>query len=185
MKSCTRCLILAIACNTSMMLLCSRASGQLFDVPWIGYDTAVYPEGLWPYASVTADFNGDGVPDLAASAWDGTPWFSVLMGDGMGGFAPPQLYPLQLVSQDLVAEDFDRDGDVDLAIAESGPAGKGSSLRCGTTTGPVVLCPQVFLLRVTMGRAASLPPTSTAMVGWMSPWRTMNTLALTTRSQFS
>ncbi len=93
---------------------------RFFDAPWIGYDTAVYPEGLWPYASVVADFNGDGVPDVAASAWGGTPWFSVLIGDGLGGFEPPNLYPLQLEAQDLVAEDFDRDGDIDLAIAESG-----------------------------------------------------------------
>ena len=103
----------------STWLLADSDENQ-FDSPWIGYDTAVYPEGLWPYASVTADFNGDLVPDLAASAWDGTPWMSVMFGDGNGGFGPPQLYPLTVVAQDLVAEDFDQDGDVDLVVAESG-----------------------------------------------------------------
>lgn len=94
--------------------------GAIFRAPWMGYDTATYPQGLWPRASDVADFNRDGVPDLAAVSWGGTPYLSILLGDGNGGFRPPVLYPLDLESMDLVARDFDNDGDVDLAVAETG-----------------------------------------------------------------
>ena len=93
---------------------------EQFDVPWIGYDTAVYPEGLWPYSSEMADFDGDGNTDLASVSWGGSAWLSILFSDGQGHFLPPVLHPLQSESQDLVARDFDNDGDVDIAIAESG-----------------------------------------------------------------
>lgn len=86
----------------------------------MGYDTATYPQGLWPRASDVADFNRDGAPDLVAVSWGGTPYFSILLGNGDGAFLQPVLYPLDIESMDVVARDFDNDGDVDLAIAETG-----------------------------------------------------------------
>ncbi|MDY7107007.1 MAG: FG-GAP-like repeat-containing protein [Planctomycetota bacterium] len=86
-----------------------------FDVPWIGYDTAVHPEGLFPVSSRSADFNADGVPDLATVSLGGTAWLSVLPGDGEGGYLPPDTYPLAIESMDLATGDFDGDGVVDTA----------------------------------------------------------------------
>ncbi len=91
-----------------------------FDVPWIGYDTAVYPEGIFPVASHSADFNSDGIPDLVTVSFGGTPWLSVLFGDGDGGYLPPTTYPLLIESADLAVADFDDDKDLDIVTADTG-----------------------------------------------------------------
>ncbi|TAH39482.1 MAG: VCBS repeat-containing protein [Planctomycetota bacterium] len=91
----------------------------LFDAPWIGYDIARYPDGL-SWASRTADFNGDGAPDLAAVGYDYNPSLSILLGDGAGGYLPPAQYALVLGAWDLEAADFDNDGDVDVVAADTG-----------------------------------------------------------------
>ena len=66
-----------------------------FDVPWIGYDTGTYPE-VFPYASQSADLNGDGAPDLAVVTIGGQAWLGILIGDGEGGYLPPETQPLQI-----------------------------------------------------------------------------------------
>ena len=91
----------------------------LFDAPWIGYDIARYPDGL-SWASRAADFNGDGVPDLAAVGYEYNSSLSILIGDGAGGYLPPVKYPLLEESWDLEVADFDRDGDIDVVAADTG-----------------------------------------------------------------
>jgi len=91
-----------------------------FHAPWIGYDTAVYPEGLDPWGSVSGDLDGDGDEDLATVSWGGTAHLSVLLSDGRGGYEPPRTTPLLIESLDVAAADFDRDGDLDLAITDTG-----------------------------------------------------------------
>ncbi len=98
-----------------------------FDVPWIGYDTSTYPQ-LFPYASQSADFNGDGVPDLACVTIGGNAWLSVLIGDGAGGYLPPQTQPLQIESMDLDVADFDNDGDLDIVTSDTGRFWEGISI---------------------------------------------------------
>jgi hypothetical protein len=95
------------------------AATPLFDVPWVGYDTAVYPEGIGPWASTVADFDRNGVPDLATVSFEGTAHLSVLLADGHGGYRPPATYPLLLESLGVVAGDFDRDGDADIAVTDT------------------------------------------------------------------
>lgn len=101
---------------------------DLFDSPWIGYDTAVYPEGLYPVSSQSADFNGDGVPDLATVSFGGTAWLSILFGDGSGGYLAPETYPLLIESIDLVVADFDGDKDLDIVTSDTGRHWEGFSI---------------------------------------------------------
>jgi len=123
----------------SLTLGVSGASAQVrpvpFDVPWIAYETAVYPDGIYPFASRIADFNGDGVPDLATVSWSGTPDLSILLGDGAGGYRPYTAYPIFDESLDLEVGDFDRDGDIDIAVATTGRLWEGSTISIWTNTG--------------------------------------------------
>ncbi len=121
--------------NTSVTLLAAAlivapafAIDGPFDVPWIGYDTAAYPEGIFPVSSQSADFNGDGVPDLATVSLGGTAWMSVLMGDGTGGYAPPETYELLIESMDLAVADFDGDKDLDIVTTDTGRSWGGFSI---------------------------------------------------------
>jgi hypothetical protein len=69
-------------------------------------------------ALAVADFNGDGVPDLAAADFN-TGSVSVLMGNGDGTFAPPVNYAAGGTSIRVLTGDFDRDGSPDLAARRS------------------------------------------------------------------
>jgi len=67
-------------------------------------------------AIVTADFNGDGYPDLAAAApYEGI--VAVLFSQGQRAFAAPSLVPTFKRGRNLAAGDFDGDGILDLAVA--------------------------------------------------------------------
>lgn len=69
-----------------------------------------------------ADFNGDGIPDLAVTNYDGDS-VSILLGNGNGTFQTPVPYPVPLSNlQSVTAADFNGDGIADLAIG-SGYAG--------------------------------------------------------------
>jgi FG-GAP-like repeat/FG-GAP repeat len=69
--------------------------------------------GAGPYTVVVADFDGDGRPDLAATAVR-TDGVIVILGRP-GGFAPPRVYPVGRATQ-VLAGDFDGDGKLDLVV---------------------------------------------------------------------
>jgi VCBS repeat protein/HYDIN/CFA65/VesB family protein/thrombospondin type 3 repeat protein len=77
---------------------------------------AFFPAGTEPSAIVTADFDGDGVPDLAA-ANAGSNDVTVLLGDGAGGFTPQAGIPVGNRPVSIAAADFNHDGHQDLAVA--------------------------------------------------------------------
>ena len=69
-----------------------------------------------PKGIASADFNGDGKPDLAAGNLDGT--ITVLMGLGGGSFSPPQhLHTNALELRSVIGADLNGDGKPDLAAA--------------------------------------------------------------------
>ncbi len=91
-----------------------------------GSPLAAAVTGTKPGALIAADIDGDGNLDLAVAhrAASATPRISILAGNGDGTFQGPWEKEVGLVPGDLVAADFDGDGDTDLVVANS----QGSSL---------------------------------------------------------
>jgi len=70
-----------------------------------------------PVLSVVADFNGDGIPDVATpNAVFGPSTLAVFLGKGDGTFESPVSYPAGYFASGLVAGDFNNDGVVDLLV---------------------------------------------------------------------
>ena len=86
----------------------------------------VLPVGEGPVSLAIADLNGDTFLDLAVvgvgngiGIIPGTT-VSVLLGDGQGGFGPETTYDVGLAPREIVAEDFNGDGILDLAVVNAG-----------------------------------------------------------------
>jgi hypothetical protein len=107
-----------IACLALALIF---ASGSLAAGQTYLYSQAEFTTGKVPSAEVTADFNGDGKPDLAvANRVDKS--VSILLGRSHGYFQPHVQYPTA-GSYSLTAGDFDGDGKTDLAVsAFDGPS---------------------------------------------------------------
>jgi FG-GAP-like repeat/PASTA domain len=75
--------------------------------------------GRWPLRIVAADFNGDGLPDVAtADSRLGSGWVSVALGRGNGSFRPRAVsYRTAPETADLAAADVNADGRPDLVAA--------------------------------------------------------------------
>lgn len=95
--------------DNTLTTLTSRANGSL--------RSPVSSPGAAADADATiADFNGDGVPDLATgSGWGGGVLIS--LGDGDGGFRAPVESPLADTVTASAASDLNADGKVDLVVA--------------------------------------------------------------------
>jgi hypothetical protein len=106
-----------------------------------------------PSAIVTADFNNDGNLDLATCADAGEGSFSILLGNGAGGFAAAQRTVVGSQLTSMAVADFNSDGNVDIVAANWSASvlhlmkGNGDG-----TFQPSVDTPQwQFLERVTVG----------------------------------
>jgi hypothetical protein len=72
-----------------------------------------------PTTAVAADFDGDGIADLAVSNKNGRS-ISIIIGDGAGGFAPPINFTLAMEPESLAVGDFNKDGKADVAVGHAG-----------------------------------------------------------------
>lgn len=78
----------------------------------------VYPTGTSPIVSASADFNNDGIIDLATSNYFAVS-VSIRLGTGGGAFGPAVTYPLAGSRTGAVAAgDLNKDGNLDLVLAE-------------------------------------------------------------------
>lgn len=98
--------------NNKVLVLFGNGDGTFQTPP------ALYTTGLNPVFMVTADFNGDGKPDLATSNAHGT--ISVLLNSGTGTF-PTKTDPSAGTDPNvLAAADVNLDGFPDLVVASGG-----------------------------------------------------------------
>ena len=115
----------------SSVMLALSVSGRAQFVPATG---SPFPVGTAPISVAAGDFNGDGHPDLAvANSGGGT--VTVLLGDGNGGFKQAQgsPFPVGQFPHAVAVGDFNRDGNLDLAIANQ--VGNSVTVLLGNGTG--------------------------------------------------
>jgi hypothetical protein len=107
-----------------------------------------------PYSIAVADFNHDGLLDLAiASAGSNTDTVTVLLGNGDGTFRHQASYTVGVAPTSIVAVDFDQDGNLDLALANS--LSSYVSILLGNGDGTFRAGPQAPPLTVPATRIAS------------------------------
>ncbi|MFL5351424.1 FG-GAP-like repeat-containing protein, partial [Archangium sp.] len=95
------------------------------------YTTRAHPtSNVYPISVVAADFNGDGKLDVATANntfYDSN--VSVLFGNGDGTLGAPAFVQVNgfqstdLYSQQVIAADYDKDGDIDLIVASPNQGG--------------------------------------------------------------
>jgi hypothetical protein len=112
----------------------------------LGTGDGTFPPPAWyavgdsPWSLVVGDFSGDGTPDLVTA--DQGRSISVLIGTGDGTYQPAVFTNVN-VAYPIVADDFDVDGKLDLAIVHRGDAavavllGRGDGQFAGQTDSPV------------------------------------------------
>ncbi len=128
---------LAVSTYFGVAILLSNGDGT-FLAP------TTYPVGFDPQF-VAGDFNNDGRTDLAvlAESSDGQVALSVLLGEGDGTFQPGASSAVGPGASALVADDFNGDGKLDVAVAGSStlsvlPGNGDGTFRSEGTTYPVV-----------------------------------------------
>ncbi len=95
-----------------------------------------------------ADFNHDGVLDLAVSDWRASS-VTVLLGAGNGSFQRGSSFPLRMpgtVAQ-VAAADFNGDGIVDLAVTYDGEDGYTFEVMLGNGNGTFTFAPKLSFIK--------------------------------------
>jgi len=105
------------------------SGGQLLILPGLGDGTFGSPTqfstGAFSHSFTVSDLNEDGLPDVVVSVeadfgpGPTRPGFSMLLGDGAGGFQPAALFPTRFSAGSVATGDFDGDGVRDVVIAGS------------------------------------------------------------------
>ena len=116
-----------------------------------------YNVGGFPQAVAIGDFNGDGKPDLVVTATGAPPnpnALSVLLGNGDGTFQTPAKYATGGFPFAVAVGDFNRDGHLDLVVANYGDANVGILFGNGDGT---------FQAQTVYSCSCPLGPTSVAV----------------------
>jgi trimeric autotransporter adhesin len=108
---------------------------QGFDLAGSAIPLSNYNQG--PVSLSVADFNGDGIPDLAVVT-NGLDLVTILLGNGDGTFMPGRMNPAaSFVPNSFAVGDFNGDGIVDLAVTD--PCGSGPTCVVFTTGSITIL----------------------------------------------
>jgi hypothetical protein len=102
-------------------------------------EPVLFDTGIRPQRIQVGDFNNDGKTDLVtANAGDpfvGSGDVSLLLGDGSGGFAAAESISIGKLPFDVAVADFNRDGKLDLAVADYDYETQTIALRLGNGDG--------------------------------------------------
>src|ERR1051325_5667863 len=91
--------------------------------------------GSAPFAIAVGDFNNDGKPDVVTTNLFSSPGtVSVLLGDGIAGFAPEREFLAGRGPDSVAVGDFNGDGNLDIAVANRTSPG-GVTILFGDGTG--------------------------------------------------
>jgi hypothetical protein len=131
-------LAVANAIDSTVMILMGNGDGTFAQAT-----NSPVPVGAEPSSIVVADFNGDGVPDLAVANY-GSNTLTILLGNGGGTFTQAANSPVTVGSGSIsvAAGDFNGDGVPDLAVVNYGQntltilLGQGNGTFAATTTNP-------------------------------------------------
>ena len=141
------------------------------DIPGVGFLESLSPSfGSNPAGEVTADFNGDGIPDLAIissdnSSYGGPFTIAVFLGNGDGTFrAGPTIQPSDMqVYPCMISGDFNGDGKPDLAILSWGLSSTSYlTILLGNGDGSFTAKPTVVAVSQTNGGGDGIPGTMAA-----------------------
>jgi FG-GAP-like repeat/Putative Ig domain/Beta-propeller repeat len=102
--------------NGNVTVLLGNGSGGFAVAPG-----SPFAAGAFPHSVTVGDFNGDGIQDLAVANYNGNS-VTVLLGNGSGGFTAAAGSPFAVGTNPsaVAVGDFNRDGNLDLAIANRG-----------------------------------------------------------------
>ena len=102
-----------------------------------------FAAGVYPHDVAVGDFNHDGFPDLAVAAGiDGSgSGAAIMLNNKDGTFSAPILYPAEGSPSQIVTADFNRDGNLDLAVTDN--ISGNVDILLGTGTG-AFLAPATF-----------------------------------------
>lgn len=104
-------LVVASFYNSSGGISVLIGNGDGTFAPAVSYPA---PIGSATNAAAIGDFNGDGVPDVSVTNYDGND-VSVFIGKGDGTFKSPAQYPASINPMGIVTGDFNGDGRQDIA----------------------------------------------------------------------